>query len=662
MRSLATVSVLASIYVMGCSAGDRYSGLPSTTGAFESPPLAADLRPVTTAPTPPPPISGGTLLVTRDGKLAVAADPDRDRVSIVSLLSRAVVHTVQLQPRDEPGRVVEDDKGRVHVLLRKGGGVVAIDLGTGEILSRREVCGGPRGIAYEASTDYLHVACANGQLVTFAASGGDAVRRVTLDVDLRDVIVTPKGLLVSRFKSAELLRIDSEGALVERIGARGISRLTDKAVFDGDPQVGGFQMTQVVEPIEPSVAWRTVASPDGTISMLHQYALAAPIVLDDPGARASAPTPVQQPYGAPVGGCGGLVQPGVTSVGVDGSVHPGAPIPGSILAVDTAVSPDSQWIAVANAGTRDPNAPSTGLSPSIGTSGGTVSIFAASNLAVIGDGPAPCAQPISVFDIVGQTTAVAFNSRLDDAAKATNTWVVAQTREPASLVFLRDPTGGERATVDLGGASVEDTGHAIFHRDSGGGIACASCHAEGGEDGRVWKFQPLGDRRTQAIDVGLEGTAPFHWDGDMATFDTLVKEVFVHRMGGPEESPERTDALSRWVFSLTPPSPIVDARDESAARGRALFESAAVGCATCHAGEKLTSNVNAEVGTTERGHSLQVPSLRGVGYRAPFLHDGRAATLLERFDPAKGGGDAHGHTSDLSGVQIGDLVSYLDSL
>jgi mono/diheme cytochrome c family protein len=162
--------------------------------------------------------------------------------------------------------------------------------------------------------------------------------------------------------------------------------------------------------------------------------------------------------------------------------------------------------------------------------------------------------------------------------------------------------------------------------------------------------------------VGLEGTAPFHWDGDMASFDTLVKEVFVHRMGGPVETPERTAALSKWVFALTPRAPIVDAAAEGAVRGRALFESTSVGCATCHAGEKLTTNGNAEVGTTERGHALQVPSLRGVGYRAPFLHDGRAATLLERFDPKKGGGDAHGHTSGLSPAQLGDLVSYLESL
>src|SRR5579871_3058342 len=47
---------------------------------------------VVTAARPPVPISGGTLLITRDGMRAVAADPDRDRVSIVDLKHQAVLH------------------------------------------------------------------------------------------------------------------------------------------------------------------------------------------------------------------------------------------------------------------------------------------------------------------------------------------------------------------------------------------------------------------------------------------------------------------------------------------------------------------------------------------------------------------------------------------
>jgi hypothetical protein len=58
---------------------------------------------------------------------------------------------------------------------------------------------------------------------------------------------------------------------------------------------------------------------------------------------------------------------------------------------------------------------------------------------------------------------------------------------------------------------------------------------------------------------------------------------------------------------------------------------------------------------------LQVPSLVAVGYRAPFMHNGCAATLADRFNPACGG-NAHGNTAGLSDAQRNDLVAYLESL
>src|SRR6478736_2507942 len=59
--------------------------------------------------------------------------------------------------------------------------------------------------------------------------------------------------------------------------------------------------------------------------------------------------------------------------------------------------------------------------------------------------------------------------------------------------------------------------------------------------------------------------------------------------------------------------------------------------------------------------TLQVPSLIAVGYRAPFMHNGCAATLLDRFNP-KCGGDKHGNVATLTDAQRNDLVAYLESL
>jgi cytochrome c peroxidase len=82
------------------------------------------------------------------------------------------------------------------------------------------------------------------------------------------------------------------------------------------------------------------------------------------------------------------------------------------------------------------------------------------------------------------------------------------------------------------------------------------------------------------------------------------------------------------------------------------------GCANCHSGPELTNNETRDVGT---GGAFQVPSLVGVSWRAPFLHNGCAKTLKDRFDGSCGG-DKHGDITGLTSAQISDLSAYLESL
>jgi hypothetical protein len=44
------------------------------------------------------------------------------------------------------------------------------------------------------------------------------------------------------------------------------------------------------------------------------------------------------------------------------------------------------------------------------------------------------------------------------------------------------------------------------------------------------------------------------------------------------------------------------------------------------------------------------------------MHDGCASSLRQRFDAVCGGGDAHGHTSQLSASELDDLGAYLETL
>jgi len=60
---------------------------------------------------------------------------------------------------------------------------------------------------------------------------------------------------------------------------------------------------------------------------------------------------------------------------------------------------------------------------------------------------------------------------------------------------------------------------------------------------------------------------------------------------------------------------------------------------------------------------LQVPTLKGLKFRGPFMHDGGAPTVKERFTKPKcGGGDEHGTVSQLSDAQVNDLTAYLETL
>ena len=172
------------------------------------------------------------------------------------------------------------------------------------------------------------------------------------------------------------------------------------------------------------------------------------------------------------------------------------------------------------------------------------------------------------------------------------------------------------------------------------------------------RCQGIGARRTQSLRGGLIGTEPLHWGGDMKSFDSLVTDVFVGRMQGPPLSLEQSSVLFRYIDRQ--PKLTAPVRDMAQAeRGRMLFQSASVGCASCHAGKLLTNNSSVDVGT---GEALQVPALRNVSYRLPLMHNGCATSLRQRFDAACGGGDKHGTTSQLTAAELDDLIAYLETL
>lgn len=610
-RSLSTYAPLALVPLVAAAVAACNRAHPSSPEDGE--PTASAQGPTTPGPQPsfgplvqqkepPPPISGGTLAMAPDGHIAVAADPDRDRVYVVDVPARAVRHTVSLPRHSEPGRVTVDGDGHAYVVLRGAGGIADIDLATGAVTTR-SVCIAPRGVAFDMQQKALHVACASGDLVTLGRDGAE-LKRVALERDLRDVIVHPNGnVTTTTFRSARTIRLWSDRPPTT-------FRRSDGA----------------------TLAWRAVAVPTDTPE-------APPPSCPDSSCQETTAVVVQEPTPEPVapvaGGYGGSgfgdgscgTASGIITTKLKlgkGSVK----LPEAVLPVDLATNGrELAVVAPGNAFTKD--------LPQI-------FVVFAGQVRTASDGCVPTVHGT----VPGQAIAAAFDG--DDA-------LLVQTREPAALHIMTVDRRRPWKTIALAPESVADTGHAIFHSNAGGFIACASCHAEGADDGHVWDFVKIGPRRTPSLLGTVQGTEPFHWDGDMKDMRDIVDHVFVERMSGPKVDEAQLEALSGWMFQLPAP-PKLRLESQDTVRGAVLYEQR---CTSCHSGAKLTNNRTVDVGT---GGEFQVPSLVGVGWRSSLLHTGCAKSLTERFDPACGGGDQHGGTQDLSGADLAELVKFLETL
>ena len=282
------------------------------------------------------PVTGGTLLVSHDQRHVIVADPDRDLIYAVDIYDGNKI-AIPLQANDEPGRIIEDGAGRIHIALRRGGAIVTLaDAVSGEIIGRRPVCADPRGLAWDSATDLIHVACMTGELVSLPAAGGDVTRNIRLDRDLRDVVVNGTQLIVTRFRTAEVLTLDATGAI--------LSRANPPAV----PRIGGIEEPPPPDgtlppPTDPglagtaSTAWRTISMPNGAMLMTHQRQVQSTLSETEGG------------YG---GMCGGPVEDAMSMRNPDGSFKALARMAGGSLPVDVAISAAGDQVAVVSAGSQ----------------------------------------------------------------------------------------------------------------------------------------------------------------------------------------------------------------------------------------------------------------------------------------------------------------------
>ena len=212
-----------------------------------------------------------------------------------------------------------------------------------------------------------------------------------------------------------------------------------------------------------------------------------------------------------------------------------------------------------------------------------------------------------------------------------------------------------------------------------GQIGCASCHIDSTFDGLTWDLEPDGFGRDIVANRPIEAvkdTEPFKWNGGNPNLPTECgprTEKYFWRAEN-YDSLTLTD-LVVYVRSLLPrpnrwrqPGGVLTEAQE---RGRKLFERdidkfgkpipETNRCVYCHSGEKGTNQKSFDVGTkkaTDNPGPLDTAHLTNIALKAPYLHDGSAASLEQIwtvFNPQ----DKHGRTNDLTKDELNDLIEYL---
>jgi DNA-binding beta-propeller fold protein YncE/mono/diheme cytochrome c family protein len=195
-------------------------------------------------------------------------------------------------------------------------------------------------------------------------------------------------------------------------------------------------------------------------------------------------------------------------------------------------------------------------------------------------------------------------------------------------------------------------------------FTCASCHPNGGSDGLNWDLPRDGVGnfvQTRSL-LGVRHTAPYGWHGTSKTLADRVRGT-LETLHQYKPSAAEVDAIAAYLETLEPPRLLPVQDKKAVARGKALFEGKAQ-CNKCHRREMLDDELTHDIGTRAEGDlkaAFDTPPLHGVARTAPYLHDGRAATLTEVFskhNPAQRHGAAHTLTAE----EMADLVEYLKSL
>lgn len=600
--------------------------------------------------------AGGTLALSADDAELYVVDADNDALVIVDAVTGKVRHRVTVG--DSPARVLVNADGKVLVSNRLGRSVSIVDPRAGKELAKVRVGAEPVGLALAADGRLLVANHTQHTVSVVDLKAMKELKQIPSAADPTGVTVVPGGkAYVTHARSGQVSVLDLER---EQFTARPMSLQLAPERTAGEERLPN-------NPVDP------VFNPeDGRVYVPHQQTKLSPVetTIDNPNAYAGG-GPVSITV---VANALATLDPSVDAVldapGIDlpfrGCFQCGVALPGAgdVPAVvqpatgplsgpsAIAIEPSGQWMYVTNM-----NSNNVSILP-------TRPREFAFEPVKVGAGPNGIA--------ITRTGERAFVSNAFD-----HTVSVLEAGAGANIVETKRFVVGESLLTpqrELGRRLFFAADDERMTNAQAGGVACASCHPGGRDDGRTWMLSE-GPRNTPLLaGRNLRDSAPYHWDGlleDMHAFKMVVET----RMGGTGTQGGARGALATADFEAImayldaepgPDNPWRgEALTESQARGQALFESEAVECAKCHAGDTLQDNDFHDVGTAQPNdlfpkNGVNTPTLRNIFASAPYLHTGEDRTLEDRL--RRNPGDKHGKTSHLSDAEVEDLVAYLKTL
>jgi YVTN family beta-propeller protein len=226
-------------------------------------------------------------------------------------------------------------------------------------------------------------------------------------------------------------------------------------------------------------------------------------------------------------------------------------------------------------------------------------------------------------------------------------------------------------------------------------MSCATCHDDGGQDGRVWDFTSLGEGLRNTIKPRGRGGIKegyLHWSAnfdEVQDFEGQIRSLaggtglmsnaqfnsgtVSQPLGQPKAGLSADlDDLAAYLTSLNTfeQSPLRNANGTltaAAVAGKTVYTSR--NCAGCHGGDGFTNSADGSqlknIGTLNAAAGdrlgakltgIDIPTLRDVWSTAPYLHDGSALTLsaaVTRHDTAALGG------TSIDATDLANLTAYL---